>query len=679
MTGEKLGAGVLRSARTFDAKTGRIGSIRSTVGMSDVSARNSGYTWDVLGNLTTRTDTTGATGADGTRDLTETFTYDTLNRLTSSRVGTGAKQTVTYDALGNITRKTGVGGYLYGLGSAGPHAASFAGDATYTYDAAGNLTRENRDGTFTRSLDYTPFNKVSRIVKGTHTVSFAYGPERARYKRTDTSGSNTTTTLYVGSVEKVTRSGSLYEYKRYIAGGAALITEKHATTVENGVSTETETVTTQYLLKDHLGSVAVITNALGAIDQELSYDAWGQRRNAATWGDLTAMARMSFDVSRTTRGFTGHEMVDAVGIVHMNGRIYDPNLGRFMQADPVIQFPDFSQSHNRYSYVLNNPLAYTDPSGYFLKKLFRKVVGFALNGIGELLFSKVPVLRQFSTMAYCLSGSPVHCGAAAAGNAYAGGASLKRALQAGVFAYVSAKAFTAVGDYFQSIEAVGGWGHFGAHALTGGILTELQGGEFGHGFLSAGVAFGVGQIGIKQGWSVEAQFVSRVVSAGTVSEITGGKFANGAVTAAFAFVYNERMHQAESENEITCRGEICIGYDERKILRRTGSDPRIIWEGTDDIDWLEIGVDPILEFLLKRPIISISIRTGIESGRNEYEYQVGYQEYQYVTEGLRIINTYDIGDTIWTNETIWKTIPQDQMEFTRPRYQLCVTGVCGPE
>ena len=122
---------MLRTARTFDAKTGRIGTIRSTVGMSS-ERQELGYTWDVLGNLTTRTDTTGATGADGTRDLTETFTYDTLNRLTSSRVGTGPKQTVTYDALGNITRKTGVGGYLYGLGSAGPHAASFAGDATYT-------------------------------------------------------------------------------------------------------------------------------------------------------------------------------------------------------------------------------------------------------------------------------------------------------------------------------------------------------------------------------------------------------------------------------------------------------------------------------------------------------------------------------------------------------------------
>jgi len=68
--------------------------------------------------------------------------------------------------------------------------------------------------------------------------------------------------------------------------------------------------------------------------------------------------------SLTPRGYTGHEMLDDLGLVHMNGRIYDPLLGRFLSADPVVQFPGSLQSYNRYSYVMNNPLTLTDPTGY---------------------------------------------------------------------------------------------------------------------------------------------------------------------------------------------------------------------------------------------------------------------------------------------------------------------------
>ena len=61
-----------------------------------------------------------------------------------------------------------------------------------------------------------------------------------------------------------------------------------------------------------------------------------------------------------------------LGIIHMNGRIYDPVLARFVQADPTLQFPEYSQGYNRYSYVLNNPMTYTDPSGYFVKWMMKK-------------------------------------------------------------------------------------------------------------------------------------------------------------------------------------------------------------------------------------------------------------------------------------------------------------------
>ena len=58
------------------------------------------------------------------------------------------------------------------------------------------------------------------------------------------------------------------------------------------------------------------------------------------------------------RGFTGHEHLDAVGLIHMNGRVYDPTLGRFLSADPFGRYPETTQGLNRYSYTDNNPLSY---------------------------------------------------------------------------------------------------------------------------------------------------------------------------------------------------------------------------------------------------------------------------------------------------------------------------------
>lgn len=70
-------------------------------------------------------------------------------------------------------------------------------------------------------------------------------------------------------------------------------------------------------------------------------------------------------MATTTRhGFTGHEMLDSLQLVHMNGRVYDPVLGRFLSADKIIDGVFDLQGYNRYSYVKNNPLAGTDPSGH---------------------------------------------------------------------------------------------------------------------------------------------------------------------------------------------------------------------------------------------------------------------------------------------------------------------------
>jgi len=145
---------------------------------------------------------------------------------------------------------------------------------------------------------------------------------------------------------------------------------------------------------DHLGSIQAITpwgessqnywtlyaNDATGKESVYSYDAWGQRRDAKDWsgyawnGSSTAPVYTWGRDDPTTattneddlipRGFTGHEMMDNLGLINMNGRIYDPRLGRFISADQLVQAPMNAQSYNRYTYCFNNPLGLVDPSGY---------------------------------------------------------------------------------------------------------------------------------------------------------------------------------------------------------------------------------------------------------------------------------------------------------------------------
>ena len=92
-----------------------------------------------------------------------------------------------------------------------------------------------------------------------------------------------------------------------------------------------------------------------------AYDAFGKVRN----GDYSDRPGGKLNLlPDTVRGFTGHQHVDDVRLIHMNGRVYDYQLGRFLSVDPIIQFPANSQSLNPYSYIMNNPLSGRDPSGY---------------------------------------------------------------------------------------------------------------------------------------------------------------------------------------------------------------------------------------------------------------------------------------------------------------------------
>lgn len=101
---------------------------------------------------------------------------------------------------------------------------------------------------------------------------------------------------------------------------------------------------------DNIGSILSVIDENGAKVFDASYDAWGRQT-------------VTLNTIGLHRGYTGHEMLPEFDIINMNGRLYDPILGRFFSPDNYVQMPDNSQNFNRYSYCLNNPLKYTDPSG----------------------------------------------------------------------------------------------------------------------------------------------------------------------------------------------------------------------------------------------------------------------------------------------------------------------------
>jgi RHS repeat-associated protein len=114
---------------------------------------------------------------------------------------------------------------------------------------------------------------------------------------------------------------------------------------------------------DHLGSPELFTRSDGTELLRVSFGAYGERRDGSDWSGAPSAGDMTTLAGITRRGFTGHEHLDAVGLIHMNGRVYDPAAGRFLGADPIVEVGN-SQSPNSYSYVWNNPLTMVDPSGF---------------------------------------------------------------------------------------------------------------------------------------------------------------------------------------------------------------------------------------------------------------------------------------------------------------------------
>ena len=305
----------------------RLQSIKaSTIGNIDVFSRE--YSFNSKGNPTYRKNV--LTGQQ------EDFTFDSLNRLVNYYDGT-----MEYAGNGNITYKPNTGDYNYDASR--PNAVD-----EITGDLGHNVPPDE-------NISYTWFGKVDEITANNndYRLAFTYGPGLRRIKmQTYEGGSLTRTKYYAGNYEKIVESnGDTTEYT-YIGSINGLVAVN--------IRRSGESDSLFYIHTDYLGSVMALTDASGAIREEYSYDAWGRRRDPDDWGEADTRTDLLID-----RGYTGHEHLAYFSLINMNGRVYDPATGSMLSPDPIIN-PGMTQGLNRYSYVMNNPLKYTDPTGFYL-------------------------------------------------------------------------------------------------------------------------------------------------------------------------------------------------------------------------------------------------------------------------------------------------------------------------
>ena len=327
----------------YDALTGVPTTRKSGTGGQSSNVQNLSYGWDTSGNLSNRQDLR--------QSISETFTYDALDRLTLASGPASQSTAIGYSAIGNLTSKTGVGSYTYHATK--KHAVVNAGGTGYGYDGNGNLI--SRGGA---TVSWSSFNYPTYLADPNgYSAQFSYAPDRSRWRQVSSYSGATETTIYVGGLlEKFTNAVTTH-WKHIVPTPSGEVQVIRRT---NGTSE------TLYVTTDPLGSTDAVLNAAGTVVMRASFAAYGERR-ASHWQGAPSAGEWQAIANTTRRGYTGHEAIDNVMLVHMNGRVFDPRIGRFTSADPFIDGSASTQGWNRYGYVHGRVMSATDPSGFILQ------------------------------------------------------------------------------------------------------------------------------------------------------------------------------------------------------------------------------------------------------------------------------------------------------------------------
>ena len=208
----------------------------------------------------------------------------------------------------------------------------------------------------------------------------------------------------------------------------------------------------------------------------------------------------------------GHEMLNEFNLINMNGRVYDSVLGRFLSPDKYVQEGDNSQNYNSYSYCLNNPLKYADPSG----NVFVLDDFIAITAMGAMM----------GAMNAAMSDKPIWKGA--------------------LLGAASTAATYGIGSIFNG---VGTFGHellrAGAHGLSSGVFNALNGDNFWNGLISGAASSGIGSYAQSVNLNTGLMVASTTTMGGIVAWATGDDFLQGAMQGMQIGILNHSLHDGD--------------------------------------------------------------------------------------------------------------------------------------
>ena len=383
----------------------------------------------------------------------EDFTYDKLNRLLTEAVNGILSNEYTYDKRGRITSNTELGKYNYN-------------ESDYKLqgiDFNTNGQNVNTQRGFA-SITYNAFKSPLRIqLAGKDDLNFDYNTLKTRYSMTSAITGQQKFYSSDFAVEITKENNGKTQIITYITGDPYSANYIKKEVLNNGTLTESGNY---FLHRDNLGSILAISKTDGTVVEKRFFDAWGNLKGLVneagqTITDPNVISNYKLFLDR---GYTGHEHLWKVGLINMNARLYDPILRKFLSPDNLVQDPFNTQNYDRFGYVYNNPLLYVDIDGNEIS-------------FGVTLVIAVAVAVTTKVIANMISGIPFWYGLG------------KAAVMGAISGVISFGIGSAAVSSFQEGLSVGkALFEAGAHALTSGTMSALDGGKFGAGALSGAIS-----------------------------------------------------------------------------------------------------------------------------------------------------------------------------------------------